>query len=181
MRIIAGKFRGRALAKSDHLKLRPTTDKNREALFNILMAKKFGFDFQDSKVLDMCCGTGAIGFEALSRGANSVTFIDLNKSHLELVRKNFQLLAVEKHCEILCFDAKNLPKNSKEFDLVFLDPPYEEDYEQILRNMLGQGWISPKTLLVIEAQSSKKNLSFNGFSLLDSRKYGTTSFYFLKL
>ncbi len=181
MRIISGKFRGRVLAKSSHLKLRPTTDKNREALFNILVAKKFGFELQGSKILDMCCGTGAVGFEALSRGASSVTFVDLNRSHLELVKQNSQLLAVEKDCEILCFDAKKLPKNSKEFDLIFLDPPYEEDCEQILQNMLGQGWILPKTLLVIETQSSKKSLSFGGFSLLDSRKYGITSFYFLKL
>ena len=97
MRIITGKFRGRNLLKSDHLKsLRPTTDKNREALFNILSFGKFdkglakglaeglaeGLDFKliDSKILDLCCGSGSIGFEALSRGAKFITFIDNNRN-----------------------------------------------------------------------------------------------------
>ena len=136
MRIITGKFRGRNLFKSDHLKsLRPTTDKNREALFNILSFGRFGFKLIDSKILDLCCGSGAIGFEALSRGAKFITFIDNNREHLELVKKNAELLKVESDCEVICADARNLLENKKEFDLICLDPPYSEDSWPIIKNL----------------------------------------------
>ena len=105
MRIVAGKFRGKNLAKTDHLKsLRPTTDKNREALFNILSSAKFvreiGFKIIGAEVLDLCCGTGAVGFEALSRGAKFVTFVEINRDHLEIVHKNSGDLKVDKDVKI---------------------------------------------------------------------------------
>ncbi len=178
MRIVAGKFRGRNLVNSDHLKLRPTTDKNREALFNILNSGKFGFEIAESNILDMCCGTGAVGFEALSRGAKSVAFVDLNRGHLEVVKKNAELLGVTKFCEILCLDAKKLPENKKYFELVFIDPPYAEDYAEILRNLRYKGWISDGSLVVVESQTVKEKLQFDGLELLDFRTYGATSFWF---
>jgi 16S rRNA (guanine966-N2)-methyltransferase len=193
MRIITGKFRGRNLFKSDHLKsLRPTTDKNREALFNILSFGKFdkglakglakGLDFKliDSKILDLCCGSGSIGFEALSRGAKFITFIDNNREHLELVKKNAELLKVESDSEIICADARNLLANKNEFDLIFLDPPYSEDSLPIIKNLLEKNFIHEKTLLVVEMKSGKEPKSFSPLTLLESRKYGSTSFNFLR-
>ncbi len=193
MRIITGKFRGRNLLKSDHLKsLRPTTDKNREALFNILSFGKFskglakglakGLDFKliDSKILDLCCGTGSIGFEALSRGAKFITFIDNNREHLELVKKNAELLKVESDSEIICADARNLLANKNEFDLIFLDPPYSEDSLPIIKNLLEKNFIHEKTLLVVEMKSGKEPESFSPLTLLETRKYGSTSFNFLR-
>lgn len=188
MRIVSGKFRGKSLIKSDHFKsLRPTTDKAREALFNILSFGKFiheiNFNLVGANVLDVCCGTGAVGFEALSRGANSVTFIEKNRDHLELVEKNSELLGVKNDVKILCFDAKKLPRNEKIFDLVFLDPPYEEDYSAIISSLIGQNWISQKTLFVAEFQSGKSPLSFllENFILLDERNYGRGSFVFFRV
>ena len=185
MRIITGKFRGRNLFKSDNLKsLRPTTDKNREALFNILSFGKFakGLDFKliDSKILDLCCGTGSIGFEALSRGAKFITFIDNNREHLDLVKKNAELLKVESDSEIICADARNLLANKNEFDLIFLDPPYSEDSLPIIKNLLEKNFIHEKTLLVVEMKSGKEPKSFSPLTLLESRKYGSTSFNFLR-
>lgn len=183
MRIVAGKFRGRNLAKSDHLKLRPTTDKNREALFNVLnsgkFVKDFGFEIRDAKILDMCCGTGAVGFEALSRGAEFVTFVDLNHEHLEVVKKNAALFRVENSCEILRLDAKKLPENKKQFDLVFVDPPYSEDYSLILKNLLEKNWISEKSLVVIESNGClAPEVPGTYLRLTESRHYGVTSFWF---
>lgn len=178
MRIIAGKFRGRKLVKSDHLKLRPTTDKNREALFNILTSGKLGFEIIDAQVLDMCCGTGAVGFEALSRGAKKVTFVDLSREHLEVVKKNAALLGVENFCEILGADAKKLSQNNKQFDLVFVDPPYADDYLVIVKNLIEKGWICEKSLVVVESQTTKDKLNFDELQLLESRVYGSTSFWF---
>lgn len=193
MRIITGKFRGRNLLKSDHLKsLRPTTDKNREALFNILSFGKFdkglakglakGLDFKliDSKILDLCCGTGSIGFEALSRGAKFITFIDNNREHLELVKKNAELLKVESDSEIICADARNLLANKNEFDLIFLDPPYSEESLPIIKNLFEKNFIHEKTLLVVEMKSGKEPESFLPLTLLENRKYGSTSFIFLR-
>ena len=181
MRIITGKFRGRNLLKSDHLQsLRPTTDKNREALFNILSFGRFDFKLIDSKILDLCCGTGAIGFEALSRGAKSITFIDNNREHLELVKKNSELLKVENDCEVICADARNLLENKKELDLIFLDPPYSEESLPIIKNLLEKNFIHEKTLLVVEMKSGKEPESFLPLTLLENRKYGSTSFIFLR-
>lgn len=184
MRIVAGKFRGKNLVKSDHLNLRPTTDKNREALFNILSSGKFikeiGFEIVGAEVLDMCCGTGAVGFEALSRGAKFVTFIDLNRAHLEIVKKNSALLGAEKSVEIICADAKKLSENKKLFDLIFVDPPYAEDYLAIMTSLLENGWIKKSSLLVVEFQTSSelKNFALPNFNLLDLRSYGKTTFAF---
>lgn len=187
MRIIAGKFRGKNLAKSDHLKktLRPTTDKAREALFNILAhgkkIKETGFELVGANVLDVCCGSGAVGFEAISRGAKSVSFIEKNREHLELVLKNSEVLQLTSEVKTMALDAKRLPKNSEAFDLVFLDPPYEEDYSSIISSLVEQNWISPKTLFVIEFQSNKSHDFLpENFTLLDERSYGRGSFAFLK-
>ncbi|MDX2082718.1 MAG: 16S rRNA (guanine(966)-N(2))-methyltransferase RsmD [Rickettsiales bacterium] len=197
MRIVAGKFRGKNLAKSDHLKLlRPTTDKNREALFNILASAKFvkeiNFKIEGAKVLDVCCGSGAVGFEALSRGAASISFIDNNLQHLELVKKNAALLQVENEIKIFCADVKNLPQkpnaifrqaqdNNEFFDLIFIDPPYAEDYKTIIENLLQKNWLKKDSLIVIEFQTNSrlKNFLLNDFTMLDSRSYGKTSFVFL--
>lgn len=177
MRIISGKFRGRKLAKSDHLKsLRPTTDKNRETLFNILSFGKWGFELRDSNILDLCCGSGAIGFEALSRGVKSVTFIDNNREHLDLVRKNSAILGVENEVEIICADAKKLAQNQNIFDLIFIDPPYSEDCAPIVQNLLDKNWISEKTLVIVETKES----SAMPISVLETRSYGSTNFIFLK-
>lgn len=186
MRIIAGKFRGRILTKSDHLKsLRPTTDKNRQALFNILSSAKFikeiGFEIEGSRILDVCCGSGAIVFEALSRGAKSAVLIDKNRIHLELAKKNSEILCVEKDVRIVAADAKILPKNEEFFDMVFIDPPYEEDYLKIVESLLVSGWIKKKSLVIVEFLT-KKNFSEDIFSeklkLFELRKYGSTSFGF---
>ncbi len=177
MRIISGKFRGRKLAKSDHLKsLRPTTDKNRESLFNILSFNKFGFELRDSNILDLCCGSGAIGFEALSRGAKSVTFVDNNREHLELVKKNAAILGVGNEAEIICADARNFSQNQKIFDLIFIDPPYDQDCAPIVQNLLDKNFISEKTLVVVETKESSKM----PLPIAEIRNYGSTNFIFLK-
>lgn len=181
MRVISGKLRGRKLLESNHLKaLRPTTDRNRESLFNILSFGKFGFQLIGSDILDLCCGTGAIGFEALSRGAKSVRFIDSNREHLDLVTKNAEVFKVEDECEMICADAKNLLENQKSFDLIFLDPPYADDYLPIIQNLIAKNFIQKNTLLVVETRFEKEQPDFSPLELLETRKYGSTNFSFLK-
>lgn len=179
MRIIAGKFRGIKLAKSDHLKsLRPTTDKNRESLFNILFSS--GFEFNNATILDVCCGSGAIAFEAISRGAKYATLIDLDRKHLEIAKKNIEILRIKDQTEVLCIDAKKLPKNDRFFDLVFIDPPYAKDCSEIAESLVEKKWIEKNSLVIVEL-SELKNFDLERFQILDSRSYGKTSFLFLKL
>jgi 16S rRNA (guanine966-N2)-methyltransferase len=185
MRIISGIFRGRKLVESRHLKasLRPTTDMAREALFNILFSAKSlretGFNITGCNILDVCCGTGAVAFEALSRGAESAFLIDNNRAHLEVVKENIAAFKLEDEVKILQADAKNLMRNEKFFDLVFIDPPYRDSYFPIVKSLIDQNWIQKNSLVVIEFQT---NIGIAGVDdvlrKLDERSYGGTSFGF---
>ena len=189
MRIIAGKFRGRKLLDSSHLKaLRPTTDANRESLFNILSAAKFireiDFEITNCQIIDVCCGSGAVAFEALSRGAKSAILIDNSRVHLELAKKNSELLKVENQCSFLFSDVKNIAPSSAASDasrsLIFIDPPYDADYQNMLNNLVKKNWIKEGDLLVVEAtKNSKINFDLAAFKLLEVKNYGITSFSFL--
>ncbi len=191
MRIIAGKFRGRKLTNCDKLKtLRPTTDKNREALFNILQSSKFlkdsDFSLVDCSFLDLCCGTGAVGLEAISRGVKKVLFVENNYQHLEILRKNIELLKVENQTKILTQNVKNLDYLNEDFDLIFLDPPYDEDYQKIIENLLYKKIINSKTLLVVEFEAKKlqkfEDFFKKNFRIIDERLYGISFFgFYIKL
>lgn len=194
IRIIAGKYKGRKLAKSTHLKdLRPTKDFLRENIFNILLSNKkilaTGFKLEECNVLDVCCGTGAIGFEALSRGAKYVKMIDKNPLHIDLVKKNQQLLAVD-NCEILQIDASKMPLNNDFFDLIYLDPPYDINPIGIVNNLIKNNWFQKGSILIVEIGSVVEIIKIfedrinNGFianklELLEKRKYGNSIFYFI--
>jgi 16S rRNA (guanine966-N2)-methyltransferase len=190
MRLISGKFRGRKLVDCEKLKtLRPTTDKNREAFFNILQSAKFlkdlDFSLIDCSFLDLCCGSGAVGLEALSRGAKKVFFVENNYQHLEILRKNIELLKVENQIKILAENVKNLNFLNENFDLIFLDPPYDENYQEIIENLLEKKYLKPQTLLVVEfgAKKFKKFEEFfiKNFEILDQRNYGISLFGFFKI
>lgn len=131
MRVIAGTYRGRVLKSPPDLKTRPTSDRLRETLFNILTPKIN----KDTIFLDLCAGTGAIGIEALSRGAKYVTFVELARRNCALIEENLDNLQVpEDQTEIICEKAeKYLTKCEKTFDIVYFDPPYKENYLQILQ------------------------------------------------
>ncbi len=175
MRVIAGEFRGRALAavgKGDAgAHLRPTTDRVRESLFNVLAHK---VDFDGLRVLDLFAGTGALGLEALSRGAASVTFVDDGRVAQGLIQKNIDLCRVRPRCQLLRRSALKLGANPQApFDLIFLDPPYGKSLGQkALAAIAAEGWIAPGALLIWEENTRMETPP--GFTLEDSRKYGET-------
>ncbi|HKQ39918.1 MAG TPA: 16S rRNA (guanine(966)-N(2))-methyltransferase RsmD [Verrucomicrobiae bacterium] len=133
MRIIAGKFRGRRLKSPPSLETRPTSDRLRETLFNILAPRLGGACF-----LDLCAGSGAIGIEALSRGASHVTFVDRSRKMYALIETNLKLLEVEGDTvevaskEALDFLRRRIKSDDAPFDVIFFDPPYTMDYEEVL-------------------------------------------------
>jgi 16S rRNA (guanine(966)-N(2))-methyltransferase RsmD len=158
MRIIGGEFKGRRLRTVSGLSVRPTSDRLRETLFNIL-----GSRVQDSQFLDVCAGSGAVGLEALSRGAAAVTFVERSPRALSAIEENLRANRVptgpDARARLLKGDAARtiaiLGKRAEKFDIVFFDPPYESGiYEQVM-TQLGRGQIlSPHAIVVVEHRSS---------------------------
>lgn len=184
MRIVAGQFRGTALAsvgKGDAgAHLRPTTDRVRESLFNVLQGGKFGDPITGARVLDLFAGTGALGLEALSRGAEAVCFVDDGRKAQSLIRQNMKITRSNATCQLVSRDAARLPPNSDApYDLVFLDPPYGKGLgPKALQAAADGGWIADEALIVFEENAPQ--LAPAGFDLLDQRKYGDTHVTFLE-
>ncbi|MBN9888798.1 16S rRNA (guanine(966)-N(2))-methyltransferase RsmD [Salipiger abyssi] len=177
MRIIAGEWRGRALTavgKGDpRAHLRPTTDRVRESLFNMLAGGRFGEPFGGAHVLDLFAGTGALGLEALSRGAADCVFVDDGRRAQTLLRDNIRLLGCGDRARVIARDATRLPPAETACDLVFLDPPYGKALgAAALGAARTGGWIAPEALVVWEENAPQ--LAPEGFSLLDTRRYGDT-------
>lgn len=176
MRIIGGKFKGKKLftpgPKDD---VRPTTDYAREALFNVLSNK---FNFSDIKMLDVFCGTGAVGLEALSRGAKFVTFIDKSPA---ILQKNIKLFNFSNY-NIICSDATKLGKSATLYNLVFMDAPYNKGLSiPTLTNLLKQGFINEDSIIVVELQKDEQINLPAEFNIEQERCYGLAKFVFLKL
>ena len=179
MRIIAGQHRGLTLAsvgKGDAAAhLRPTPDRVRESLFNVLMG--YGLP-NGARVLDLFAGTGALGLEALSRGAAHVTFVDNGRIAQGLIRENIKKTRRDGDTALLTCVVEKLPPTSAPCDLIFLDPPYGK--------MLGpaavlaaqaSGWIAPEALIVMEDSTPQ---GVRGFAQVDVRKYGETNITLLR-
>ncbi|MEN8657401.1 16S rRNA (guanine(966)-N(2))-methyltransferase RsmD [Marivita sp.] len=177
MRIIAGSWRGRTLAnvgKGDPgAHLRPTTDRVRESLFNMLAGGRFGDPFDGASVLDLFAGTGALGLEALSRGAVSAVFVDDGRKAQSLIKENLRLLRCET-ARVIARDATRLPPcDGAQATLVFLDPPYGKGLgDKALAAAVKGGWLADGALIVWE--ESTPQLAPEGFTRLDSRRYGDT-------
>jgi len=178
MRIIAGRLRGRKLAEvgagDAQAHLRPTTDRVRESLFNLITSGKHGDPITGARVLDLFAGTGALGLEALSRGAAQVSFVDDGMAALKLLRENVALCAAQGTTKVIRRDATALgPVGGAGFDLVFLDPPYGQGLgERALASAHAGGWIAPGALVVWE--ESAPPLPPAGLTMLDQRSYGGT-------
>ncbi|HBR61709.1 MAG TPA: 16S rRNA (guanine(966)-N(2))-methyltransferase RsmD [Rhodobacteraceae bacterium] len=184
MRIIAGDYRGRALTpvgKGDpSAHLRPTTDRVRESLFNVLAGGRFGDAISGISALDLFAGTGALGLEALSRGAADVTFVDDGKAALKLIRRNVALCNAQETTTILRRDARRLgPRPIDPFGLVFLDPPYGMGWgEAAFASAQAGGWIASDALVVWEENTAITIPE--ACELLDTRRYGDTTISILQ-
>ena len=166
MRIVGGKYRGRVLTEFSGRDIRPTSDKARESLFNILQFKIYGKTF-----LDLFCGTGAVGIEALSRGAKSVTFNDADRKSIEVLKKNLAKLKVEEEFKVKNIDAISLLKTSTEkFDFIYIDPPYKTDLGiqalSVVRDAVADGGV------VIFEDEKPFSSQVEGLKITDERKYG---------
>src|SRR5690349_4995 len=148
MRVIAGKFKGRNLKSPPSMQVRPTSDRLRETLFNVIAAR-----VPESRFLDLCAGSGAVGIEALSRGAAHATFVDRSRRSCQLIESNLKLCGVpEDQQAIYCSEVTEFVRQSEgdNWDLIFLDPPYKMDYGRILQLLGASTIVNEGGLLVVE-------------------------------
>ena len=175
MRIIGGKYRSRVLAEFEGMDVRPTGDRVREALFNILSLKIYGV-----RALDLFCGSGALGLECLSRGASEATFNDFSRESVKILEKNLRTLGIGK-AKVYSLDYLLCLNGLKgEFDLIFLDPPYRFDYGvPALTKIAEKGLLSEKGIAVYERDRPFEG-EIAGLEKYDERKYGRTVLSFFR-
>jgi 16S rRNA (guanine966-N2)-methyltransferase len=182
MRIVGGRLRGRALAAPKSQAIRPTADRLRESLFNIL-THAYSDPITSARVLDLFAGTGALGFESLSRGATFVQFVDDGAEARALLRQNVEALGLAAVTKIFRRDATKLgPAHPVEpFSLAFLDPPYGRGLaEKALMSARDGGWLSKDALIVVEESAEPAFKPPEGYEELERRRYDDTEFVILR-
>ena len=190
MRIVAGRHRGRRLEAPENTAVRPTGDRARESIFNILTQGKLdwrraedgaGTPLHGARVLDAFAGTGALGLEALSQGAAQVTFMEDQAAALSMCRRNIENLDEAARCRVLQCDVLRPPRAAALCDLVLMDPPYNQGLAPpALIALRAAGWLAPGALAVIELMAKEPFAPPEGFDILDERKYGKARVVFLR-
>ena len=181
MRIVAGRFRGRSLSSPAGQAIRPTSDRARQAVCNILESRAPGL--RGRLALDLFAGTGAMGLEALSRGAARAVFVEDDQRAVEIIRRNIAALRLTpEEAHVLRADALRLGAAIERFDLVFLDPPYGSRAILPAIDVLRQrGWLRPGADLVLELAAGELIATPPGMELIDERRYGAARFVFLRM
>ncbi|MGE0258678.1 MAG: 16S rRNA (guanine(966)-N(2))-methyltransferase RsmD [Alphaproteobacteria bacterium] len=184
LRIVGGAHRGRRLVVPGGEAVRPTSDRAREALFNILSHGDFaaeGLPFADRPVLDAFAGTGAFGLEALSRGASAAAFIENGREALAALRRNVRALGEENRAHIVAGDATRPPRAAFACAVAFLDPPYGSGLPAAaLPALAATGWLAPDALVIVELAAAENWLPIYGFTPVDERVYGAARLVFLR-
>ncbi|SRR5579885_1188366 len=183
MRIVGGQFRGRTLKSPSSNAIRPTSDKLRESIFNIL-AHAYGDPVTGARVLDLFAGTGALGLEALSRGAKFALFVDEGAEARGIIRANIEMLSLMGVTKIFRRDASKMGEAGTlaPFDLAFCDPPYGKGFaEQSLASLREGKWLSPSALLVVEEAAKSGFKTPAGFEELERREYGDSEIIIARL
>jgi 16S rRNA (guanine966-N2)-methyltransferase len=175
MRIVAGIYKGREIIGPISTATRPTSDRVRESLFNILAHGMDGFSIEDARVMDLFAGTGALGLEALSRGAKFCQFVEDSAEARGIIRKNADAYGAIGMCKIWKRDATDLGDCGPQspFDLVFADPPYNKGLgAKALQALVAGAWLSPSAVVVLEEAENAEVPDVAGLTLVDNRVYG---------
>ena len=178
MRVISGKYRGKKLFAPEGDDVRPTTDRIKETVFNILCAKS---DFNEAKVLDLFSGSGALGIEAISRGATQVVFVDKSRDSIALTRKNLAHVGVSGEVYNTDFKVALKKLSGRQFDFIFLDPPYFGKNEQEIFDLIEKYDLLTEKGIIFLEHSTKIDLPDTGKRyIIDNRSCGNTSITFLQ-
>ena len=185
MRIVAGQYRGRAIVTPEGQNTRPTSDRARQAIFNVLEHAPWAEGLDEARVIDLYAGSGALGFEALSRGAAFCLFVDTDDGARGAIRENMDAYGLFGRCRVHRRSATDLgprPGSAGEaFTLAFLDPPYAKGLgEQTLARLLEGDWLAPGAIVVFERGSDEPEIDTPGYERLDARDYGAARVLFLR-
>ena len=185
MRIVAGQYRGRAIVAPEGQNTRPTSDRARQAIFNVLEHAPWAEGLHEARVIDLYAGSGALGFEALSRGAAFCLFVDTDDGARGAIRENMDAYGLFGRCRVHRRSATDLgprPGSAGEaFTLAFLDPPYGKGLgEQTLARLLEGDWLAPGAVVVFERGSDEPEIDTPGYERLDARDYGAARVLFLR-
>jgi 16S rRNA (guanine966-N2)-methyltransferase len=183
MRIVAGSFKGREIHGPTSIETRPTSDRVRESLFNILAHGVDGFGLEGARVMDLFAGTGALGLEALSRGAKFCQFVEESAEARGIIRKNADAFGCIGQCKIWRRDAADLGPCAPQspFNLVFADPPYSKSLgAKALQSLVAGQWLSPDAVVVLEDAASEDVPQVFGLSAINERTYGAAKITFFR-
>ncbi|ESQ87703.1 methyltransferase [Asticcacaulis sp. AC460] len=185
MRIVGGEFKGRSLTTPDGRNTRPTSDRAREAIFNVLAHAEWAPDMDGARVMDVFAGSGALGFEALSRGASFCLFIETDEAARGAIRDNVETFGLFGTTRVHRRDATQLgvrpgPK-SEAFDLVFLDPPYHKGLgEKALDALVSGNWLSENAIIVFERGADEDDFVTEVWEIINTKIYGAAQVLFIK-
>jgi 16S rRNA (guanine966-N2)-methyltransferase len=185
MRIVSGQYKGKPIVAPEGRSTRPTSDRAREAVFNILEHAAWAPPLQGARVLDLFAGSGALGLEALSRGAAFCLFVETDEAARGAIRDNVEALHLFGCTRIHRRDATDLGSRPASagppFDLVFLDPPYAKGLgEKAMEGLAAEAWLAPGAVLVFERGEGEAEFTPQGYELIDERRYGAAKVLFLK-
>lgn len=184
MRVVAGRFRGRALVAPEDMSIRPTSDRVRESVFNVLAHGIEDFSLAGARVIDLFSGTGALGIEAVSRGAAYCLFVEEAAEARALIRRNVEALGLTGETRIFRRDATDLGPagNMEPYTVAFLDPPYGKGLGEKALSGLAQGnWLMPGAVCVLEERAGSNLIIPPPFEQADTRTWGDTEVRFLRL
>ena len=185
MRIVAGQYRGRAIVTPEGQNTRPTSDRARQAIFNVLEHAPWAEGLHEARVIDLYAGSGALGFEALSRGAAFCLFVDTDDGARGAIRENMDAYGLFGRARVHRRSAIDLGERpgsvGEAFDLAFLDPPYAKGLgEQTLERLREGQWLKPGAIVVFERGSDEPEIDTPGYERLDARDYGAARVLFLR-
>ena len=182
MRIISGEKRGAKLLAPKGSNTRPTRDRVKESLFNILLSHEFSNSFQHKVVIDAFAGSGALGLEALSRGAARVIFIENDSATIKTLKKNIGNLGYQRRSNIIKTDAsKTIISATEEAGLIIMDPPYDSNLAlPCIEQLEKGGWIGKETILTLEQSSTREPDQLSWLDCVKSKKYGVSSVFFFR-
>ncbi len=186
MRIVAGSLKGRAIIAPEGQNTRPTSDRARQAIFNVLEHAAWAEGLHEARVMDIYAGSGALGFEAISRGAAFALFVEIDDGARGVIRENMDAYGLFGRARVHRRSAIDLGERpgsvGEAFDLAFLDPPYAKGLgEQTLQRLREGQWLKPGAIVVFERGSDEPDIDTPGYERLDARDYGAARVLFLRM
>jgi len=185
MRIVGGRFKGRALVTPEGSNTRPTSDRAREAIFNVLAHAEWAPDIEGARVMDVFAGSGALGFEAMSRGAIHCLFVETDEAARGAIRDNVEVFGLFGTTRVHRRDATQLGQRpggaAEAYDLIFLDPPYRKGLgEKALAALRAGNWLSQDAVVVFERAADEDDFATDVWEKINSKNYGAAQVLFLK-